>query len=130
MRGPTRQLLARFTIESLRSLNSSSVSTSNMGLGGSLSRRFVEALGKSIGVIGASEIGDKTFFIAAIMAMRSSRVTVMPAAGCTCLGRPAAARRADCCCYCCCCCTAGVLWSTQRSGCHDSAIGAARLGST
>jgi phosphoglycerate dehydrogenase-like enzyme len=39
-------------------------------------RRFVEALGKSIGVIGASEIGDKTFFIAAIMAMRHPRLTV------------------------------------------------------
>ncbi|WIA08798.1 hypothetical protein OEZ86_011377 [Tetradesmus obliquus] len=51
-----------------------------MGLGGNLSRRFVEALGKSIGVIGASEIGDKTFFIAAIMAMRSSRVTVFAGA--------------------------------------------------
>lgn len=81
MLGPSRQLLARFTVESLRSLNSSTVSSSNMGLGGNLSRRFVEALGKSIGVIGASEIGDKTFFIAAIMAMRSSRVTVMLVAG-------------------------------------------------
>lgn len=37
---------------------------------------FVEALVKSVGVIGASEIGDKTFFIAAIMAMRQNRVTV------------------------------------------------------
>lgn len=30
----------------------------------------------SAGVIGASEIGDKTFFIAAVMAMRNSRWTV------------------------------------------------------
>eukprot|EP00879_Flechtneria_rotunda_P001097 GHRR01001238.1.p1 GENE.GHRR01001238.1~~GHRR01001238.1.p1 ORF type:complete len:260 (+),score=55.50 GHRR01001238.1:257-1036(+) len=44
------------------------------------SRRFMEALGKSIGVIGASEIGDKTFFIAAVMAMRSSRWTVFSGA--------------------------------------------------
>lgn len=80
MLGPSRQLLARFTVESLRSLNNSTVSSSNMGLGGNLSRRFVEALGKSIGVIGASEIGDKTFFIAAVMAMRSSRVTVFAGA--------------------------------------------------
>eukprot|EP00882_Tetradesmus_deserticola_P013755 GHRQ01014608.1.p1 GENE.GHRQ01014608.1~~GHRQ01014608.1.p1 ORF type:complete len:263 (+),score=62.85 GHRQ01014608.1:292-1080(+) len=79
MLGPTRQLLTRFTTESLRSLNST-VTSSNMGLGGSLSRRFVEGLGKSIGVIGASEIGDKTFFIAAIMAMRSSRITVFAGA--------------------------------------------------
>jgi putative Ca2+/H+ antiporter (TMEM165/GDT1 family) len=40
------------------------------------SRRFAEALIKSIGVIGASEIGDKTFFIAALMAMRHPRWTV------------------------------------------------------
>ena len=39
-------------------------------------RHFVEALIKAIGVIGASEIGDKTFFIAAVMAMRNSRYTV------------------------------------------------------
>ncbi|KAI8463545.1 MAG: hypothetical protein J3K34DRAFT_526921 [Monoraphidium minutum] len=43
-------------------------------------RRFMEALGKSIGVIGASEIGDKTFFIAAIMAMRHPRLTVFSGA--------------------------------------------------
>lgn len=43
---------------------------------GGLDRRFVEAFGKSIGVIGASEIGDKTFFIAALMAMRHPRLTV------------------------------------------------------
>lgn len=53
----------------------------NGGINGSVSgafldRRFLEALGKSIGVIGASEIGDKTFFIAAIMAMRNPRWTV------------------------------------------------------
>ncbi len=31
---------------------------------------------KSLGVILASEIGDKTFFIAAVMAMRNPRLTV------------------------------------------------------
>ncbi|GBF90146.1 hypothetical protein Rsub_03279 [Raphidocelis subcapitata] len=45
-----------------------------------LDRRFIEALGKSIGVIGASEVGDKTFFIAAIMAMRHARLTVFSGA--------------------------------------------------
>jgi Ca2+/H+ antiporter, TMEM165/GDT1 family len=44
------------------------------------SRRFAEALIKSIGVIGASEIGDKTFFIAALMAMRHPRWTVFSGA--------------------------------------------------
>jgi putative Ca2+/H+ antiporter (TMEM165/GDT1 family) len=38
--------------------------------------RFTLAFLKSAGVILASEIGDKTFFIAAIMAMRNPRVTV------------------------------------------------------
>ena len=38
--------------------------------------RFVEGFFKSWGVILASEIGDKTFFIAAVMAMRNSRQTV------------------------------------------------------
>ena len=33
---------------------------------------------KSWGMILASEIGDKTFFIAAIMAMKHSRLTVRP----------------------------------------------------
>lgn len=47
---------------------------------GEAHRRFLEALGKSIGVIGASEIGDKTFFIAAIMAMRHARLTVFSGA--------------------------------------------------
>lgn len=37
---------------------------------------FVEGFLKSWGVILASEIGDKTFFIAAVMAMRHSRTTV------------------------------------------------------
>eukprot|EP00798_Chlamydomonas_sp_ICE-L_P022387 gene22387-29494_t len=35
---------------------------------------------KSFGIIMASEIGDKTFFIAAVMAMRSPRVTVFASA--------------------------------------------------
>lgn len=42
--------------------------------------RFIEALIKSIGVIGASEVGDKTFFIAAVMAMRNSRWTIFSGA--------------------------------------------------
>eukprot|EP00775_Hariotina_reticulata_P003637 gene3637-3898_t len=48
--------------------------------GSSVSGRFIEAVIKSIGVIGASEIGDKTFFIAAVMAMRHSRLTVFTGA--------------------------------------------------
>lgn len=43
--------------------------------------RFVEGFFKSWGVILASEIGDKTFFIAAVMAMRHPQLTVRPA-GC------------------------------------------------
>jgi hypothetical protein len=35
--------------------------------------RFLEGFLKSWGVILASEIGDKTFFIAAVMAMKNSR---------------------------------------------------------
>lgn len=42
---------------------------------------FIEGFLKSWGVILASEIGDKTFFIAAIMAMRHARLTVRPAGG-------------------------------------------------
>ncbi len=38
--------------------------------------RFLLGLAKSLGVILASEIGDKTFFIAAVMAMRNPRMTV------------------------------------------------------
>ena len=38
-----------------------------------LESRFLEGFLKSWGVILASEIGDKTFFIAAVMAMRNSR---------------------------------------------------------
>jgi hypothetical protein len=37
---------------------------------------FVQATAKSLGVIFASEIGDKTFFIAALMAMRHPRTLV------------------------------------------------------
>ena len=37
---------------------------------------FLEGFLKSWGMILASEIGDKTFFIAAIMAMKHSRLTV------------------------------------------------------
>lgn len=44
--------------------------------------RFLEAFVKSVGVIGASEIGDKTFFIAAIMAMKNPRLTVRPKLSC------------------------------------------------
>lgn len=45
-------------------------STSNTNLG------FIHAFIASISVIVVSEIGDKTFFIAAIMAMRHSRLTI------------------------------------------------------
>lgn len=37
---------------------------------------FMQATAKSMGVIFASEIGDKTFFIAALMAMRHPRSLV------------------------------------------------------
>lgn len=37
---------------------------------------FLEGFLKSLGMISASEIGDKTFFIAAIMAMKHPRLTV------------------------------------------------------
>ena len=37
---------------------------------------FVQGFLKSLGVIFASEIGDKTFFIAAVMAMRHPRLLV------------------------------------------------------
>lgn len=43
---------------------------------------FLEGLFKSGTMILISEIGDKTFFIAAIMAMRHARTTVRPS-GCT-----------------------------------------------
>ena len=47
------------------------------GTGGmALGHGFVEGFLKSWGVILASEIGDKTFFIAAILAMRHPRQTV------------------------------------------------------
>ncbi|EFJ42338.1 hypothetical protein VOLCADRAFT_83682 [Volvox carteri f. nagariensis] len=42
--------------------------------------RFLIGLAKSFGVILASEIGDKTFFIAAVMAMRNPRMTVFAGA--------------------------------------------------
>lgn len=41
---------------------------------------FVHAFVASISVIIVSELGDKTFFIAAIMAMRHSRITVFTGA--------------------------------------------------
>jgi len=68
-----RQLLIRTPIASLNG-------TGSMLHTSQLSRGFLEALGKSIGVIGASEIGDKTFFIAAIMAMRNPKWTVFAGA--------------------------------------------------
>jgi hypothetical protein len=64
----------------LRSLPPASNSTITM-FSSSVSGRFIEAVIKSIGVIGASEIGDKTFFIAAVMAMRNSRLTVSCSGG-------------------------------------------------
>lgn len=45
-----------------------------------MSNRFLEGFFKSWGVILASEIGDKTFFIAAVMAMRNSRKEVFAGA--------------------------------------------------
>ena len=42
--------------------------------------KFIHAFVASISVIIVSEIGDKTFFIAAIMAMRHSRITVFAGA--------------------------------------------------
>lgn len=69
---PGRALLVRASIEAL---NGTAGAAGSM-YAPSMPRRFVEALGKAIGVIGASEIGDKTFFIAAVMAMRNSRWTV------------------------------------------------------
>lgn len=41
---------------------------------------FIHAFIASLSVIIVSELGDKTFFIAAIMAMRHSRVTVLAGA--------------------------------------------------
>lgn len=41
---------------------------------------FVHAFVASLSVIIVSELGDKTFFIAAIMAMRHSRITVFTGA--------------------------------------------------
>ena len=41
---------------------------------------FIHAFVASLSVIIVSELGDKTFFIAAIMAMRHSRVTVLAGA--------------------------------------------------
>jgi Ca2+/H+ antiporter, TMEM165/GDT1 family len=41
-----------------------------------MTNRFLEGFLKSWGVILASEIGDKTFFIAAVMAMRNPRKQV------------------------------------------------------
>ena len=41
---------------------------------------FVHAFVASLSVIIVSELGDKTFFIAAILAMRHSRITVLAGA--------------------------------------------------
>lgn len=41
---------------------------------------FIHAFAASLSVIIVSELGDKTFFIAAIMAMRYNRVTVLAGA--------------------------------------------------
>ena len=48
--------------------------------GGQLSVGFIHAFAASISVIIVSELGDKTFFIAAIMAMRHSRLIVFTGA--------------------------------------------------
>uniref|UniRef100_A0A7S3D9J8 GDT1 family protein n=1 Tax=Palpitomonas bilix TaxID=652834 RepID=A0A7S3D9J8_9EUKA len=47
---------------------------------GSGARTFVEAFVQSISMIIVSELGDKTFFIAAILAMKSNRVVVFSGA--------------------------------------------------
>ncbi len=52
------------------------MATVSVVLGPLLHNKFLIGLAKSFGVILASEIGDKTFFIAAIMAMRNPRMTV------------------------------------------------------
>ena len=47
---------------------------------GAVSLGFFHAFVASLSVIIVSELGDKTFFIAAIMAMRHARLTVFSAA--------------------------------------------------
>ena len=54
--------------------------TSDLVTGDSLSHGFVHAFVASVAVIIVSEIGDKTFFIAAIMAMKYSRLVVFAGA--------------------------------------------------
>ncbi|KXZ50604.1 hypothetical protein GPECTOR_15g287 [Gonium pectorale] len=56
------------------------MATVGTALGPMLHNRFLIGLAKSFGVILASEIGDKTFFIAAVMAMRNPRMTVFAGA--------------------------------------------------
>lgn len=55
---------------SRRSTRKSCVGMVGMG------KKFSEGFLKSLGVIIASEIGDKTFFIAAVMAIKNSRKEV------------------------------------------------------
>lgn len=61
-----------------------------------LANKFLMGLAKSFGIILASEIGDKTFFIAAVMAMRNPRLTVgSDQRGGRCGHPPKAGRQAD-----------------------------------
>ena len=87
--------------------------------------RFLIGLGKSFGIILASEIGDKTFFIAAIMAMRNPRLTV-------CSPRPSLLARAGACgaapdpsrtVWC-----AGLCWRDRGARSDDGSFGCDGLG--
>ena len=79
-RRKNRRKLARPLVEAPAAASPSATGSTPPNMAGGMAllgdRHFVEALIKAIGVIGASEIGDKTFFIAAVMAMRNSRYTV------------------------------------------------------
>jgi len=60
--------------------NISVLVSNSSALGNSTHLGFIHGFGESISVIFVSEIGDKTFFIAAILAMRNNKLTVFLAA--------------------------------------------------
>ncbi|CAK8697030.1 unnamed protein product [Clavelina lepadiformis] len=66
-------------VDAITEVADKSVETKNVALG-HYHVRFVHAFVKSIVVIIVSEIGDKTFFIAAIFAMKHARTTVFTGA--------------------------------------------------